>query len=154
MVRQALEEADIDLFGHVADVEDKYAVLRLLQMLRREHVFRAGRGGDNVRLRDRVRQIHHLPAVITRLQRTRRIDFRHHHLAAVGSGRGRRALPDQAVTDHQHTLLVQRQMGGLEEGMPGGQPNHVPVMQPFFHRQIVPVEDRVARRHAVQPADA
>ena len=42
-----------------------YEITRLLQMLRREHVFRAGRGGDNVRLRDRARQIHHLPAVIT-----------------------------------------------------------------------------------------
>ena len=30
----------------------------------------------------------------------------------------------------------------------------MPIVQPFFHRQIVPVEDRIARRHAVQPADA
>ncbi|MNS94043.1 hypothetical protein D3C72_1282460 [compost metagenome] len=49
---------------------------------------------------------------------------------------------------------MQRQMGGLEEGVPGGQADHVTVMQPFFYRQIVPVKNRIARCHTVQSTDA
>ncbi|MNC48005.1 hypothetical protein D3C75_970990 [compost metagenome] len=118
-------------------------------MPRRQHVFCPGGGSNHIGLAHRTGKTDHCPAVIACLQRPRRIDFRHDHLPAVGFRRRRDALPNQTITDHQHAFFMQRQMGGLEESVPGGQADHMAVMQPFFYRQVIPVEDRIARRHAV-----
>ncbi|MNN89277.1 hypothetical protein D3C81_2070680 [compost metagenome] len=75
-------------------------------------------------------------------------------MPAISLGRSGYALAYQPITNHHHTFFMQRQMRGLEESMPGGQPNHVAIMQPFFYRQVIPVKDRVTWRDAPQTADA
>jgi hypothetical protein len=92
----------VDLFRHVADVKDKYSRFRPVQRLAINHVFTACRRGHHVRRGDSLLEIHHVPAVVGRLQTTGRIDLRHHHLAAKSFCRRRDALADQAVADDQH----------------------------------------------------
>ena len=49
---------------------------------------------------------------------------------------------------------MQGEMSGLEEGVPGGETDHMAVVQPLFDRQIVPVKDRIAWLNIAQPIDA
>lgn len=95
-----------------------------------------------------------MPAVVGRLQTAGRIDLRHHHLTAKSFCRRRDALADQAVADHQHFFLMQGEVSGLEEGVPGSETDHMAVVQPLFDRQIVPVKDRIAWLNIPQPIDA
>ena len=45
-------------------------------------------------------------------------------------------------------------MGRLEKGVPGGQADHMTVVQAFFYRQIIPVKNRVAGANIAQAAYA
>lgn len=49
---------------------------------------------------------------------------------------------------------MQGEVSGLEEGVPGGETDHMAVVQPLFDRQIVPVKDRIAWLNIPQPIDA
>ena len=45
-------------------------------------------------------------------------------------------------------------MGRLEKGVPGGQADHMTVVQALFYRQIIPVKNRVAGANIAQAANA
>ena len=69
-----------------------------------------------------------MPAVVGRLQTAGRIDLRHHHLTAKSFCRRRDGRPGRSRSPA--LFLMQGEVSGLEEGVPGSETDHMAVVQP------------------------
>ena len=152
------ERVDRDLTLVVTPVREHDAVLEELQRLGGHRVGSAGRGHEDVRLRQRVLEPRHAVPVHVRLERRDRLDLDDSHAAALAAGVAGEALADPAVADDAELTAGEVEIREPVDRRQRRLPGAVAVVEQVLAARVVR-EDRGKRKPSrrvqrTQPRDA
>ena len=137
---------DVDLDVEVSRVGQDGAVAHGVQVVRGDHVARAGRGDEHLAERRGLRHGQHAEAAQRRVQGPDRVDLGDDDLGAEAAGAFGHATAAGPEPGHDHGLARQQRVGGAQDAVDDRLPGPAGALDQALDRRVVRRDDREGER--------